>query len=203
MRISIKKDSSKSREKIGGMSEDFMIFWLETRANCLPHMHNYTRILRLLIISKYYYDATGESGKKRVRNAGKTTLSQPIFTEERFEVRPQSKKKTNNSKKEDNFAKKEEKEKNAASIFTNTDEDEDDILEEWSEDANSDRSGDTKLSKVVLEDNIIGINWRDNLCWFDSVIHSLTFVEGFVDWLKAIDTNEAKMLRAMLVSIRN
>ncbi|KAJ6236734.1 hypothetical protein M0813_27479 [Anaeramoeba flamelloides] len=116
-----KKDSSKSREKIGGMSEDFMIFWLEyfhnllkkgdilildnlsshktklviekarklfinliftppkeakryspldnsffgtfkrTRANCLPHMHNYTRILRLLIISKYYYDATGES----------------------------------------------------------------------------------------------------------------------------------------------
>ncbi|KAJ6255268.1 hypothetical protein M0813_11481 [Anaeramoeba flamelloides] len=121
MRISIKKDSSKSREKIGGMSEDFMIFWLEyfsqftqkgdilildnlsshktklviekarklfinliftppkeakryspldnsffgtfkrTRANCLPHMHNYTRILRLLIISKYYYDATGES----------------------------------------------------------------------------------------------------------------------------------------------
>ncbi|KAJ6244801.1 ubiquitin carboxyl-terminal hydrolase 3 [Anaeramoeba flamelloides] len=80
---------------------------------------------------------------------------------------------------------------------------EDDILEEWSEDANSDRSGDTKLSKVVLEDNIIGINWRDNLCWFDSVIHSLTFVEGFVDWLKAIDTNEAKMLRAMLVSIRN
>ncbi|KAJ3424180.1 hypothetical protein M0812_29814 [Anaeramoeba flamelloides] len=116
-----KKDSSKSREKIGGMSEDFMIFWLEyfsqftqkgdilildnlsshktklviekarklfinliftppkeakryspldnsffgtfkrTRANCLPHMHNYTRILRLLIISKYYYDATEES----------------------------------------------------------------------------------------------------------------------------------------------
>ncbi|KAJ6253856.1 hypothetical protein M0813_13274 [Anaeramoeba flamelloides] len=93
--------------------------------------------------------------------------------------------------------------RNAESIFTNTDEDEDDILEEWSEDANSDRSGDTKLSKVVLEDNIIGINWRDNLCWFDSVIHSLTFVEGFVDWLKAIDTNEAKMLRAMLVSIRN
>ncbi|KAJ6243811.1 hypothetical protein M0813_21599 [Anaeramoeba flamelloides] len=94
-------------------------------------------------------------------------------------------------------------EKKIESIFTNTDEDEDDILEEWSEDANSDRSGDTKLSKVVLEDNIIGINWRDNLCWFDSVIHSLTFVEGFVDWLKAIDTNEAKMLRAMLVSIRN
>ncbi|KAJ3430720.1 ubiquitin carboxyl-terminal hydrolase [Anaeramoeba flamelloides] len=93
-------------------------------------------------------------------------------------------------------------EKKIESIFTNTDEDEDDILEEWSEDANSDRSGDTKLSKVVLEDNIIGINWRDNLCWFDSVIHSLTFVEGFVDWLKAIDTNEAKMLRAMLVSIR-
>ncbi|KAJ6232663.1 hypothetical protein M0813_04704 [Anaeramoeba flamelloides] len=259
-----KKDSSKSREKIGGMSEDFMIFWLETRANCLPHMHNYTRILRLLIISKYYYDATGESvrgnfiknglalwkkgctekiesinnnlypgvkiikptlktrmddirfngltvkphkgfviyflngircdftdlkklseddnfglkhrkkyqnfidqnesekdeffrvctdiqmnnmktnsqkGKKRVRNAGKTTLSQPIFTEERFEVRPQSKKKTTppkrkkkarnagktslsqpiftedqleerpQSKKEDNFAKKGRKEK--------------------------------------------------------------------------------------------
>ncbi|KAJ6242579.1 hypothetical protein M0813_22438 [Anaeramoeba flamelloides] len=45
-----KKDSSKSREKN----------W-RTRANCLPHMHNYTRILRLLIISKYYYDATGES----------------------------------------------------------------------------------------------------------------------------------------------
>ncbi|KAJ6227324.1 hypothetical protein M0813_09905 [Anaeramoeba flamelloides] len=35
-----------------------------------------------------------QKGKKRVRNAGKTTLSQPIFTEERFEVRPQSKKKT-------------------------------------------------------------------------------------------------------------
>ncbi|KAJ6236733.1 hypothetical protein M0813_27478 [Anaeramoeba flamelloides] len=214
-----------------------------------------------------------QKGKKRVRNAGKTTLSQPIFTEERFEVRPQSKKKTTppkrkkkarnagktslsqpiftedqleerpQSKKEDNFAKKGRKrekmlarleytnklvvvessesdeimvvssneilsqkgsmEKKIESIFTNTDEDEDDILEEWSEDANSDRSGDTKLSKVVLEDNIIGINWRDNLCWFDSVIHSLTFVEGFVDWLKAIDTNEAKMLRAMLVSIRN
>ncbi|KAJ6244615.1 hypothetical protein M0813_21201 [Anaeramoeba flamelloides] len=254
-------------------------------------MHNYTRILRLLIISKYYYDATGESvrgnfiknglalwkkgctekierfchlflngircdftdlkklseddnfglkhrkkyqnfidqnesekdeffrvctdiqmnnmktnsqkGKKRVRNAGKTTLSQPIFTEERFEVRPQSKKKTTPPKKEEKGAKCWEVWKKIESIFTNTDEDEDDILEEWSEDANSDRSGDTKLSKVVLEDNIIGINWRDNLCWFDSVIHSLTFVEGFVDWLKAIDTNEAKMLRAMLVSIRN
>ncbi|KAJ6239627.1 hypothetical protein M0813_24991 [Anaeramoeba flamelloides] len=402
-----KKDSSKSREKIGGMSEDFMIFWLEyfsqftqkgdilildnlsshktklviekarklfinliftppkeakryspldnsffgtfkrTRANCLPHMHNYTRILRLLIISKYYYDATGESvrgnfikkwlgimeermyrkdrkcdftdlkklseddnfglkhrkkyqnfidqnesekdeffrvctdiqmnnmktnsqkGKKRVRNAGKTTLSQPIFTEERFEVRPQSKKKTTPPKKEEKGAKCwKKKRKNAGNDsqkkndinksptkeglkmtrsskndlqidedislpfdinhltnvcekvrleYTNklvvvesseSDEimvvsNEDDILEEWSEDANSDRSGDTKLSKVVLEDNIIGINWRDNLCWFDSVIHSLTFVEGFVDWLKAIDTNEAKMLRAMLVSIRN
>ncbi|KAJ3440539.1 hypothetical protein M0812_14207 [Anaeramoeba flamelloides] len=35
-----------------------------------------------------------QKGKKRVRNAGKTTLSQPIFTEERFEERPQSKKKT-------------------------------------------------------------------------------------------------------------
>ncbi|KAJ6241838.1 hypothetical protein M0813_00544 [Anaeramoeba flamelloides] len=157
-----KKDSSKSREKIGVIEKARKLFinliftppkeakryspldnsffgtFKRTRANCLPHMHNYTRILRLLIISKYYYDATGESvrgnfikkwlgimeermyrkdrktsffrvctdiqmnnmktnsqkGKKRVRNAGKTTLSQPIFTEERFEVRPQSKKKT-------------------------------------------------------------------------------------------------------------
>ncbi|KAJ6243816.1 hypothetical protein M0813_21604 [Anaeramoeba flamelloides] len=154
------------------LDNSFFGTFKRTRANCLPNMHNYTRILRLLIISKYYYDATGESvrgnfikkwlgimeermyrkdrkcdftdlkklseddnfglkhrkkyqnfidqnesekdeffrvctdiqmnnmktnsqkGKKRVRNAGKTTLSQPIFTEERFEVRPQSKKKT-------------------------------------------------------------------------------------------------------------
>ncbi|KAJ6230789.1 hypothetical protein M0813_06357 [Anaeramoeba flamelloides] len=40
-----------------------------------------------------------QKGKKRVRNAGKTTLSQPIFTEERFEVRPQSKKEDNSTKK--------------------------------------------------------------------------------------------------------
>ncbi|KAJ6253485.1 hypothetical protein M0813_13360 [Anaeramoeba flamelloides] len=254
----------KEAKRYSPLDNSFFGTFKRTRANCLPHMHNYTRILRLLIISKYYYDATGESvrgnfiknglalwkkgctekiesinnnlypgvkiikptlktrmddirfngltvkphkgfviyflngircdftdlkklseddnfglkhrkkyqnfidqnesekdeffrvctdiqmnnmktnsqkGKKRVRNAGKTTLSQPIFTEERFEVRPQSKKKTTppkrkkkarnagktslsqpiftedqleerpQSKKEDNFAKKEEKEK--------------------------------------------------------------------------------------------
>ncbi|KAJ3438841.1 hypothetical protein M0812_14856 [Anaeramoeba flamelloides] len=213
--------------------------------------------------------------KKKARNAGKTSLSQPIFTEDGLEERPLKQKKTTSPKKEEKkrknagndsqkkndinksptkvglkmtrsskndlqidedislpfdinhlttvcekarmeytnklvavessqsdeimvvssnetLSQKGSMEKKIESIFTNTDEDEDEILEEWSEDANSDRSGDTKLSKVVLEDNIIGINWRDNLCWFDSVIHSLTFVEGFVDWLKAIDTNEAK-----------
>ncbi|KAJ3448808.1 hypothetical protein M0812_01293 [Anaeramoeba flamelloides] len=114
-------------------------------------MHNYTRILRLLIISKYYYDATEESvrgnfiknglalwkkgctekiesinnnlypgvkiikptlktrmddirfngltGKKRVQNAGKTSLSQPIFTEDGLEERPLSKKEDNSTKK--------------------------------------------------------------------------------------------------------
>ncbi|KAJ6243812.1 hypothetical protein M0813_21600 [Anaeramoeba flamelloides] len=46
-----------------------------------------------------------QKGKKRVRNAGKTTLSQPIFTEERFEVRPQSKKEDNSTKKEEKGAK--------------------------------------------------------------------------------------------------
>ncbi|KAJ6233991.1 hypothetical protein M0813_00625 [Anaeramoeba flamelloides] len=230
-------------------------------------------------------DNSTKKGRKKARNAGKTSLSQPIFTEDQLEERPQSKKKTtspkmkkkrknagNDSQKKNDINKSPTKEglkmtrsskndlqidedislpfdinhltnvcekarleytnklvvvessesdeimvvssneilsqkgsmeKKIESIFTNTEEDEDDILEEWSEDANSDRSGDTKLSKVVLEANIIGINWRDNLCWFDNVIHSLTFVEGFVDWLKAIDTNEAKMLRAMLVSIRN
>ncbi|KAJ6243813.1 hypothetical protein M0813_21601 [Anaeramoeba flamelloides] len=62
-----KKDSSKSREKIGEakgyspLDNSFFGTFKRTRANCLPHMHNYTRILRLLIISKYYYDATGES----------------------------------------------------------------------------------------------------------------------------------------------
>ncbi|KAJ3424226.1 hypothetical protein M0812_29441 [Anaeramoeba flamelloides] len=74
-----KKDSSKSREKnwryvrrfhdlfglkakrYSPLDNSFFGTFKRTRANCLPHMHNYTRILRLLIISKYYYDATEES----------------------------------------------------------------------------------------------------------------------------------------------
>ncbi|KAJ3434040.1 hypothetical protein M0812_20099 [Anaeramoeba flamelloides] len=40
-----------------------------------------------------------QKGKKRVQNAGKTSLSQPIFTEDGLEERPLSKKEDNSTKK--------------------------------------------------------------------------------------------------------
>ncbi|KAJ3434041.1 hypothetical protein M0812_20100 [Anaeramoeba flamelloides] len=51
----------KEAKRYSPLDNSFFGTFKRTRANCLPHMHNYTRILRLLIISKYYYDATEES----------------------------------------------------------------------------------------------------------------------------------------------
>ncbi|KAJ6244912.1 hypothetical protein M0813_21003 [Anaeramoeba flamelloides] len=69
----------KEAKRYSPLDNSFFGTFKRTRANCLPHMHNYTRILRLLIISKYYYDATGESVRGNFIKNGLALQSVPLL----------------------------------------------------------------------------------------------------------------------------